>query len=81
MATGGEFGEGDRDRLAYDLARTDFDAVERDGYRAEWTREDTAVSVADADTGETVVYDAEDLVRAASDREVRNARTNDAARE
>lgn len=80
MATGGEFGEGDRDRLAYDLARTDFDAVERDGYRAEWTREDTAVAVADIDAGETVVYDAEDLVRAASDREVRNARTNDATR-
>lgn len=81
MAPGGEFGEDDRDRLAYDLARTDFDAVEREGYRPEWTREDTAVSVADLGTGEAVVYDAEDLVRAASDREVRNARTTDVARE
>lgn len=77
MASRGEFGESDRDRLAYDLAQTDFDAVERDGYRAEWTREDTAVSVTDPETGETAVYDAEDLVRAASDREVRNARTDD----
>lgn len=79
MASGTEFGQGDRDRLAHELTESDFDAVERDGFRAEWTREDTAVAVEDLETGETVVYDAEGLVRAASDREVRNARTEEPA--
>jgi hypothetical protein len=67
-------GTTDRDRLAYDLAQSDFDAVERDGYRAEWTADNTAVVVRDQATGDELVYDGEDLVRAASDQEVQNAR-------
>jgi hypothetical protein len=68
-------GDDERDRLAHDLTETDFDAVERDGFRATWTEDDARVEVRDMDTDETVVYDAEDLVRATSDTEVRNART------
>ena len=68
-------GKGDRDELAHALVGTDFDAVEHDGLRAEWTPNDTAVEVTDLDSGESMIDDAEDLVRAASDREVRNART------
>jgi hypothetical protein len=67
-------GDGDRDELAYELAQTDFDAVERDGLRAEWSADNTAVTVVALDSGEETVYNGEDLVRAASDTEVRNAR-------
>jgi len=67
-------GEDTRDALAYDLVQSDFDAVERDGYRAVWAADNTTVVVTDIDTGETERYKAEDLLRAASDREVRNAR-------
>jgi hypothetical protein len=63
------------DRLAGDLAETDFDAVERDGYRAAWTDDDATVVVRDLVTDETVTFDGEDLVRATSDRELRDART------
>ena len=62
------------DRMAHDLAQSDFDAVERDGYRAAWAAEGSRVEVIELETGETVTYDADDLVRAASDREVENAR-------
>ena len=62
------------DKLAYELVQTDFDAVERGDYRAAWTADDTAVRVRDVDTGDTWTYDAEDLIRATSDREVRHAR-------
>lgn len=67
-------GEGEKDSLAYDLVQTEFDAVERDGYRAAWTEDGTAVEVRDLDSEEVVTYDAEGLVRAASSREVRHAR-------
>ena len=70
-------GEDEYDVVAYALvqAEYDFDAVESGNYRAEWTEDGTAVEVTDIKTGETVVYNAEDLVRAESDREVSNART------
>lgn len=70
------FGDDAPDRLAYDLAQSDFDAVERDGYRAEWGDDDSTVDVVavDGDNDERIVYDAEDLLRAESDTEVRNAR-------
>jgi hypothetical protein len=71
-------GTTDRDRLAYDLAQSDFDAAERDGYRAEWTADNASVVVRSQEGGEELVYDAEDLVRAASDREVQNARDESA---
>jgi len=67
-------GETEQDTLAYELARSSFEAVERGGYRAEWTAGDTAIEVRDLDGGEAVTYDAEDLLRAESDREVTNAR-------
>lgn len=67
-------GANERDELAYALTESDFDAVERDGFRAKWTVDDTAVTVENLDTGEITTYDAEDLVRAASDQEVHNAR-------
>jgi len=67
-------GVDESDELAYELAQTDYDAVERGGLRAAWTPDDTAVVVEDLDTGETRAYDGEDLVRAASDRDVENAR-------
>ncbi|MEF8789870.1 MAG: hypothetical protein V5A61_07055 [Haloarculaceae archaeon] len=62
------------DRLAHALSETDFDAVERDGLRAEWTAEDTEVTVRDLEDDTRVVYNAEDLVRATSDRELNDAR-------
>ncbi|SDM90982.1 hypothetical protein SAMN04487949_2815 [Halogranum gelatinilyticum] len=68
------FGDDAPDRLAYDLAQSDFDAVERDGYRAEWGDDDSTVDVLALGGDERIVYDAEDLLRAESDTEVRNAR-------
>ena len=62
------------DKLAYDLAQSDFDAVERDGYRAEWSEDDSAVEVSRLDDDEWIAYNSEDLLRAESDTEVRNAR-------
>ena len=67
-------GADDADRLAAALADTDFDAVERDGYRAAWTEDGEQVRVEDLASGEEIRFDAEDLVRAESDTEVRNAR-------
>ncbi|MFB6166240.1 MAG: hypothetical protein ABEJ31_13860 [Haloarculaceae archaeon] len=67
-------GADERDALAYDLVQSDFDAVERGGYRAAWTDDDTAVVVSSLVDDARRRYDAEDLVRAASDREVENAR-------
>ncbi|EJN57885.1 hypothetical protein [Halogranum rubrum] len=67
-------GDDTPDKLAYDLAQTNFDAVERDGYRAEWSDDDSAVEVFEVGTDERVAYNAEDLLRAESDVEVRNAR-------
>jgi hypothetical protein len=63
------------DAIAHELSRTEFDAVERDGLRAAWTDDDARVEVTDLADGETLTYDAEDLVRATSDAELRNART------
>lgn len=68
------FGDDPADRLAYDLSESSFDAVERDGLRAEWVDEGRHIAVTDPETDEPVLYDAEDLVRATSDTEVRNAR-------
>lgn len=62
------------DRLADDLARTEFDAVERDGLRAAWSDDGLSVVVSALDGEESVTYGAEELVRAASAREVRHAR-------
>jgi hypothetical protein len=63
------------DELASALVETDFDAVERSGLRAEWSEEGDRVQVqALDDDDETVVYNPDDLVRASSDREVRDAR-------
>ena len=67
-------GADDADRLAATLADTDFDAVERDGYRAAWTEDGEQVLVTRLESGEEIFFDAEDLVRAESDTEVRNAR-------
>jgi hypothetical protein len=67
-------GADESDALAYDLVQTDFDAVERDGLRAAWTADNTTVVVAELDNGDRREYDGEDLVRAASDQEVQNAR-------
>lgn len=67
-------GADESDALAYDLVQTDFDAVERDGLRAAWTADNTAVVVEELDNGDRREYDGEDLVRAASDRDVENAR-------
>ncbi|MCT9097639.1 hypothetical protein [Haloarchaeobius sp. HME9146] len=69
-------GETDTDVLAYELTQTDFDAVERDGYRAEWNVEGTEVYVTELATEDVTEYNAEDLVRATSDQEVENARTS-----
>ena len=68
------YGRDDADRLAYALTATDFEAVEREGMRAEWSADATRVVVRDLDTGEETVYNADDLVRASSDPEVNNAR-------
>jgi hypothetical protein len=65
------------DDLAAALVETDFDAVERGGYRAAWVDEGQRVEVTAIEGGRTVRYNAEDLVRATSDREVNNAREPD----
>lgn len=70
-------GVDESDALAYDLVQTDFDAVERDGLRAAWTADNTAVVVEDMGDGDRREYDGEDLVRAASDQDVANARNPD----
>jgi hypothetical protein len=62
------------DRLAHALTETEFDAVERDGLRAEWTADGTEVTVRDLEEGTEVVYNADDLVIATSDRELNDAR-------
>ncbi|WP_227133776.1 hypothetical protein [Halorubellus salinus] len=67
-------GETEADELAYELAQTEFDAVERDGLRAAWSADGTVVTVSELDNGDEMAYDAEDLVRATSDREVSHAR-------
>ncbi|MFB6069432.1 MAG: hypothetical protein ABEJ76_00290 [Halanaeroarchaeum sp.] len=67
-------GEDAADRLAHALSETTFDAVEREGYRAEWIDEGRRIAVFPPDADEPIVYDSDDLVRAASDQEVRNAR-------
>jgi hypothetical protein len=67
-------GDNEFDRLAHDLSETDFDAVERAGLRAEWTPEDDAIVVRSLDAEEGVAYNGEDIVRATSDRELRDAR-------
>lgn len=69
------------DQAAHELVQSDFDAIERDGYRAEWIEDGTRVEVENLETGESVTYDADDLVRAASDRDVENARTGAEASE
>jgi hypothetical protein len=71
-------GETDRDQLAYELAQSRFDAAERNGFRAEWTPDGTQVRVRDLQTSEETLYDADDLVRAESDREVNDARQPEA---
>jgi hypothetical protein len=68
------YGDTAPDALAYDLAQSTFDAVERDGYRAEWSDDATLVVVTELDDGTEIPYNADDLTRAASDPEVRNAR-------
>lgn len=72
------FGDDPADRLADDLSESSFDAVERDGLRAEWVDEGRRIAVTDPATEEPILYDAEDLVRATSDTEVRNAREPEA---
>lgn len=69
-------GRDDFDELAYALvnAEFDFDAVERGSLRAEWTGDNVAVTVVDSETGQEVVYSADDIVLATSDQELRNAR-------
>ena len=64
------------DRLARALvvSEADFDAVERGGLRAFWTNENRSVAVVDRETGEEIVYTADDLVLATSVRELQNAR-------
>lgn len=72
-------GKDEADRLAAALVDTDFDAVEREGYRAAWTEGGEAVRVTELETGEELLFNGEDLVRAESDTEVRNARQPDTA--
>lgn len=67
-------GETEADAIAYELAQTEFDAVERDGLRAAWSLDGTVVTVSELDDGDEMEYDAEDLIRATSDREVSHAR-------
>ncbi|MFB6102341.1 MAG: hypothetical protein ABEJ73_07215 [Haloplanus sp.] len=69
-----ELGDNEFDRLAHDLSETGFDAVERGGLRAEWTADGTEITVHDLEEGTSVVYNGEDIVRATSDRELRDAR-------
>lgn len=70
-------GEDEYDKLAHDLSQSDFDAVERNGYRAEWTQAGEAIVVRELGTDEHREYDGEDLIRSTSDREVSNARIPD----
>ena len=67
-------GDDEFDRLAHALTETEFDAIERDGLRAEWTADGTEVAVRDLEGGTEVVYNADDLVIATSDRELNDAR-------
>lgn len=72
MSNGGD----EFDALAQALVGIDhdLDAVERGSLRAEWTEDNRAVIVVDRETGDEVVYSADDLVLATSDQELRNAR-------
>lgn len=70
-------GNDEFDRLAHQLSETDFDAVEREGLRAEWVAEGTTVVVNELEGEGEVRYNAEDLVRATSDQELRDAREPD----
>lgn len=74
-------GADEADRLAAALAATDFDAVERDDYRAAWTEAGDQVVVEELATGDSIRFNAEDLIRAESDAELRNAREHGAAGE
>lgn len=69
-------GDSEYDQLAHALVETDFDfdAVERGSLRATWSADNRSVVVSDTETGEEVVYSADDLVLATSDQEVENAR-------
>lgn len=67
-------GNDEFDRLAHALTETEFDAIERDGLRAEWTADGTEVTVRELEGGTRVVYNADDLVIATSDRELNDAR-------
>lgn len=69
-------GEDEYDTLAHALVETefDFDAVERGQLRAEWTDDNRAVTVVDQETGDEVIYTADDIVLATSNQELRNAR-------
>lgn len=69
-------GEDEADRLAVELSDTTFDAVERDGLRAEWVDEGHQIRVVSLTGDDERRYYSEDLVRAASDTEVRNARVH-----
>lgn len=64
----------DADQLAVELSDTNFDAIERDGLRAEWVGEGHQIRVTSLSEEEAILYDSEDLVRAASETEARNAR-------
>lgn len=66
------------DELAGNLADTDFDAVERGSLRAEWTDDGQRVAVSAMDGDDTITYNGEDLVRATSGPELRDAREPDA---
>ena len=67
-------GNDEFDQLAHALTETEFDAIERDGLRAEWTADGTEVTVRELEGGMRVVYNADDLVIATSDRELNDAR-------
>jgi|GEM_PF-5294066 len=69
-------GEDAFDQLAHALVAVeyDFDAVEHEGLRAEWSDDGTTVIVVDTGTDERHTYVAEDLMIATSDREVKKAR-------
>lgn len=67
-------GNDEFDRLAHALTETEFDAIEQDGLRAEWTADGTEVTVRDLKGGAEVVYNADELVIATSDRELNDAR-------
>lgn len=69
-------GENDFDALAYALVNSefDFDAVEQNTLRAEWTDDNVSIVVADTETGKEITYVADDLVLATSEQELRNAR-------